>query len=154
MDYYPNSWIRVNTAKRRRKVPGADDEADHVMSVLCQSQTLSGRRRRMLLFVFLCTFSVLVTEIQGNSSINPSCCRSRLKKCIVWCWTAQCFGGVETYEKTAGTSFATVTNLQGLVSQPGTAVTRDCAALCKQTPTCAAFTVGQYLVLNSYLCFM
>ena len=59
--------------------------------------------------------------------------------------TAQCFGGVETYEKTAGTSFATVTNLQGLVSQPGTAVTRDCAALCKQTPSCAAFTVGQLL---------
>ena len=56
--------------------------------------------------------------------------------------TAQCFGGVETYEKTAGVAFTSVSNLQGLVSQPGTAVTRDCAALCKQTATCAAFTVG------------
>ena len=60
---------------------------------------------------------------------------------------AQCFGGMETYEKTAGVAFATVSNLQGLVSQPGTAVTRDCAALCRQTSTCAAFTVGALLSL-------
>ena len=65
-------------------------------------------------------------------------------------YAAQCFGGMETYEKTAGVAFATVSNLQGLVSQPGTAVTRDCAALCRQTSTCAAFTVGLLLAPSSH----
>ena len=63
-------------------------------------------------------------------------------------WLGQCFGGVETYEKTAGVSFSVTENVQGLVSQPGTAVTRDCAALCRQTANCAAFTVGQSNTLH------
>ena len=60
-------------------------------------------------------------------------------------FAGQCFGGVETYEKTVGVNFAVTTNIQGLVSQPGTAVTRDCAALCKQTANCAAFAVGKHV---------
>ena len=64
----------------------------------------------------------------------------------------QCFGGVEVYEKTAGVSFdATKSVPQGLVSQPGTALTRDCAALCKQTPNCAAFAVGNCAIFSCHL---
>ncbi len=55
--------------------------------------------------------------------------------------SAQCFGGVETYEKTVGLAFTTSTQVQGLVTQPGSAVTRDCATLCRQTANCAAFVV-------------
>jgi hypothetical protein len=55
--------------------------------------------------------------------------------------SAQCFGGIETFEKTVGMAFTASTQVQGLVSQPGSAVTRDCAALCKQSNNCAAFAV-------------
>lgn len=53
----------------------------------------------------------------------------------------QCFGGTETYEKTTGVKF-TYGASQGILTQPGTGITRDCTAICRQTPTCAAFTVG------------
>ncbi|XP_047103996.1 uncharacterized protein LOC124722900 [Schistocerca piceifrons] len=53
---------------------------------------------------------------------------------------AQCFGGTETYEKTTGVKF-TYGASQGILTQPGTGITRDCTAICRQTPTCAAFTV-------------
>ena len=59
--------------------------------------------------------------------------------------SGQCFGGVETYEKTSGTTVlcdAGCTS-QGLLSQPDTAVTRDCIAICKQTSSCSSFTVGE-----------
>ncbi|XP_021930316.1 uncharacterized protein LOC110834946 [Zootermopsis nevadensis] len=52
----------------------------------------------------------------------------------------QCFGGTETYEKTTGVKFVFGTT-QGILTQPGTGITRDCTAICRQTPTCAAFTV-------------
>ncbi|XP_046464235.1 uncharacterized protein LOC124210016 isoform X1 [Daphnia pulex] len=83
-----------------------------------RKKCFSQRRIMSILPILFCSLGVLVTETR-----------------------AQCFGGVETYEKTARVAFTSVSNLQGLVSQPGTAVTRDCAALCKQTATCAAFTV-------------
>ncbi|XP_063218616.1 uncharacterized protein LOC134528880 [Bacillus rossius redtenbacheri] len=53
----------------------------------------------------------------------------------------ECFGGTETYEKTAAVQFVFGTS-QGILTQPGTGITRDCTAICRQTPTCAAFTVG------------
>ncbi|XP_069693489.1 uncharacterized protein [Periplaneta americana] len=52
----------------------------------------------------------------------------------------QCFGGTETYEKTTGVKFVFGAS-QGILTQPGTGITRDCTAICRQTPTCAAFTV-------------
>ncbi|XP_068082053.1 uncharacterized protein [Anabrus simplex] len=52
----------------------------------------------------------------------------------------QCFGGTETYEKTTGVKFSFGAS-QGILTQPGTGITRDCTAICRQTPTCAAFTV-------------
>ena len=58
----------------------------------------------------------------------------------------QCFGGVETYEKTAGTTVVCdgedcVT--RGPLTQPDTSVTRDCIAICKQSAACNSFTVGE-----------
>ncbi|XP_034231598.1 uncharacterized protein LOC117639791 [Thrips palmi] len=52
----------------------------------------------------------------------------------------QCFGGTETYEKTTGVKFLFGAS-QGILTQPGTGITRDCTAICRQTPTCAGFTV-------------
>ncbi|KAJ9581100.1 hypothetical protein L9F63_023721, partial [Diploptera punctata] len=46
----------------------------------------------------------------------------------------------ETYEKTTGVKFVFGAS-QGILTQPGTGITRDCTAICRQTPTCAAFTV-------------
>ena len=60
----------------------------------------------------------------------------------------QCFGGVETYEKTSGTTVAcdvpgTSCTSKGLLTQPDTSVTRDCIAICKQSAKCNSFTVGK-----------
>ncbi|KAI9559609.1 hypothetical protein GHT06_013614 [Daphnia sinensis] len=120
MDCHLNHWIRMFTVKRRRKLLHTlENRLNDVLAMLCVSQKCYSHRTKMTLLPTLLTILlVLVTETRG-----------------------QCFGGVETYEKTAGVAFASVSNLQGLMSQPGTAVTRDCAALCKQTATCAAFTV-------------
>ncbi|OXA52939.1 Plasminogen [Folsomia candida] len=52
----------------------------------------------------------------------------------------ECFGGYETYEKTTGMAL-TEGDPQGLLHQPGAAVTRDCTAVCRQSTTCKAFTV-------------
>jgi len=60
----------------------------------------------------------------------------------------QCFGGTETYEKTAGVKFVFGTT-QGILTQPGTGITRDCTAICRQTPTCAAFTVGKHALTKN-----
>ena len=59
--------------------------------------------------------------------------------------SGQCFGGVETYEKTSGTTVLCDNGCtsQGLLSQPDTSVTRDCIAICKQTSSCTSFTVGK-----------
>ena len=66
--------------------------------------------------------------------------------------SAQCFGGVETYEKTAGTtvlcSAADGCNSRGLLTQPDTSVTRDCIAICKQSSACNIFTVGKRHFIN------
>ena len=64
---------------------------------------------------------------------------------------AQCFGGVETYEKTSGTTVLCEGGCtsQGLLSQPDTSVTRDCIAICKQTSACSSFTVGKSVRLLS-----
>ena len=82
---------------------------------------------------------------------------------------SQCFGGVETYEKTSGMyknfvkssalylhflftfcfSGTTVMcetpfcNPRVLLTQPDTSVTRDCIAICKQSSACSSFTVGK-----------
>ena len=60
----------------------------------------------------------------------------------------QCFGGVETYEKTSGTTVAcdvpgTSCTSKGLLTQPDTSVTRDCIAICKQSAKCNSFTFGK-----------
>jgi hypothetical protein len=58
--------------------------------------------------------------------------------------SAQCFGGVETYEKTSGTTVVCAENectSRGLLTQPDTSVTRDCIAICKQSSNCNSFTV-------------
>ena len=58
----------------------------------------------------------------------------------------QCFGGVETYEKTSGTTVmceAPFCNPRILLTQPDTSVTRDCIAICKQSSACTSFTVGK-----------
>jgi hypothetical protein len=61
--------------------------------------------------------------------------------------SGQCFGGVETYEKTAGTTVVCTAgdgcNSRGLLTQPDTSVTRDCIAICKQSSACNVFTVGK-----------
>eukprot|EP00095_Tigriopus_kingsejongensis_P000115 maker-scaffold983_size73474-snap-gene-0.8 protein:Tk00115 transcript:maker-scaffold983_size73474-snap-gene-0.8-mRNA-1 annotation:"PREDICTED: uncharacterized protein LOC100909276" len=56
---------------------------------------------------------------------------------------SECFGGVETYEKTAGTTVVCDSNCgsRGLLTQPDTSVTRDCIAICKQSANCQSFTV-------------
>ena len=62
--------------------------------------------------------------------------------------SAQCFGGVETYEKTSGTTVVCAENectSRGLLTQPDTSVTRDCIAICKQSSNCNSFTVGKGL---------
>jgi hypothetical protein len=63
----------------------------------------------------------------------------------------QCFGGFETYEKTTGMAM-TEGDPQGLLHQPGTAVTRDCTAVCRQSTTCKAFTVGKIMSYLTYIC--
>jgi hypothetical protein len=67
----------------------------------------------------------------------------------------QCFGGVETYEKTAGTtvlcSASEGCNSRGLLTQPDTSVTRDCIAICKQSSACNIFTVGEFYSFSSYV---
>ena len=61
--------------------------------------------------------------------------------------SAQCsFGGVETYEKTSGTTVmcdGDGCSSRGLLAQPESAVTRDCIAICKQSTSCTSFTVGE-----------
>ncbi|CAG7728314.1 unnamed protein product [Allacma fusca] len=52
----------------------------------------------------------------------------------------QCFGGIETYEKTTGMGMSE-SDSQGLLHQPNAAVTRDCTSVCRQSTTCKAFTV-------------
>ena len=70
---------------------------------------------------------------------------------------AQCFGGVETYEKTSGTTVICDGDCEssGLISQPDTAVTRNCLAICKQSANCNSFTVGkqQNLKINTKAMF-
>ena len=65
---------------------------------------------------------------------------------------SQCFGGVETYEKTSGTTVmcdnASECNIRGLVTQEDTSVTRDCIAICKQSSACTTFTVGKYIIIS------
>ena len=94
---------------------------------------------------------------------NPTClCCFQRRRCIgIWQnhlrlvvaaalvsgAAGQCFGGVETYEKTSGTTVvcdegASCTS-KGLLTQPDTSVTRDCIAICKQSGNCNSFTVGR-----------
>lgn len=64
--------------------------------------------------------------------------------CQVPAAQSECFGGVETYEKTAGTTVvceSSECNSRGLLTQPETSVTRDCIAICKQSSGCKSFTV-------------
>ncbi|XP_065562057.1 uncharacterized protein LOC136028245 isoform X2 [Artemia franciscana] len=50
-----------------------------------------------------------------------------------------CFGGVETFEKVISITY--IENGKVLLSQPGTAIMRDCIAVCKQTSTCHGFVL-------------
>lgn len=63
---------------------------------------------------------------------------------------AQCFGGMETYEKTTGMAMSE-NEPQGLLHQPGAAVTRDCTAVCRQSTNCKSFSVGKYALLFNCL---
>ncbi|CAK9252583.1 unnamed protein product [Sphagnum jensenii] len=51
-----------------------------------------------------------------------------------------CFGGIETFEKTSMTDFDGNFSPAGtLLQQPDQALTRDCVNLCRQQPTCLSF---------------
>ncbi|RWS11638.1 uncharacterized protein B4U79_13044 [Dinothrombium tinctorium] len=53
-----------------------------------------------------------------------------------------CFGGIETFEKTSMTDFDSHYSPAGtLLRQPDQALTRDCVNLCKQQPTCLSFAL-------------
>lgn len=87
--------------------------------------------------IFFCIFSIYV---RGYTIVAyDQFCHDFFLLCSV----GQCFGGVETYEKTTGMALSDG-DPQGLLHQPGAAVTRDCTAVCRQSPTCKAFSVGMF----------
>ncbi|KAL1469347.1 hypothetical protein MTO96_005044 [Rhipicephalus appendiculatus] len=53
-----------------------------------------------------------------------------------------CFGGIESFEKTTGLSFSGSVSGQTLLQQPDQALTRDCINLCKQQAQCLAFSLN------------
>ncbi|KAF8763888.1 hypothetical protein HNY73_022022 [Argiope bruennichi] len=56
--------------------------------------------------------------------------------------TAQnCFGGIESFEKTTGTAFGPSVGTSVLLQQQDQALTRDCINLCKQQSQCLAFSL-------------
>ncbi|GFU94331.1 uncharacterized protein TNCV_162611 [Trichonephila clavipes] len=56
--------------------------------------------------------------------------------------TAQnCFGGIESFEKTTGTAFGPSVGASVLLQQQDQALTRDCINLCKQQSQCLAFSL-------------
>lgn len=152
MDRSQTVRIRTFNIKRRRKVVGAGlghlQKNSRVYSLtgglhqLQKTVAYASRIMQLKPCVLLLVLLTIVPYTRGKLRLSCATIHALARLFILHC-TAQCFGGIETYEKTPGMAFASVSNLQGLVSQPGTAVTRDCAALCRQTATCAAFTVGQ-----------
>ena len=54
-----------------------------------------------------------------------------------------CFGGVETFEKTTVSEFdQNVPILENLLHQENAALTRDCVNLCKQQSRCLSFRLN------------
>ncbi|KAH8035802.1 hypothetical protein HPB51_008629 [Rhipicephalus microplus] len=53
-----------------------------------------------------------------------------------------CFGGIESFEKTTGLAFSGSVSGQTLLQQPDQALTRDCINLCKQQAQCLAFSLN------------
>ena len=110
-------------------------------------------------FVSFSTDQTLVNKIPFFSQFqrhrrSPHIWYHLLPTLLLWLGTnpsihlvnGQCFGGVETYEKTSGTTVmceASECNVRGLVTQEDTSVTRDCIAICKQSSACTTFTVGK-----------
>ncbi|GFY44624.1 uncharacterized protein TNIN_241301 [Trichonephila inaurata madagascariensis] len=52
-----------------------------------------------------------------------------------------CFGGIESFEKTTGTAFGPSVGTSVLLQQQDQALTRDCINLCKQQSQCLAFSL-------------
>ncbi|UYV82223.1 hypothetical protein LAZ67_21001375 [Cordylochernes scorpioides] len=50
-----------------------------------------------------------------------------------------CFGGIETFEKTTGQAVGAAASV--LTQQSDQALTRDCVLLCRQSAACSAFTL-------------
>src|ERR1700723_936084 len=54
-----------------------------------------------------------------------------------------CFGGVETFEKTSVTDFdGSIASIGTLLHQENVALTRDCINLCKQQSQCQSFSLN------------
>ncbi|XP_064477576.1 uncharacterized protein LOC135391294 [Ornithodoros turicata] len=58
------------------------------------------------------------------------------------CAAQNCFGGIETFEKTTGFAFSSSVSGQTLLQQPDQALTRDCINLCKQQSQCLTFSLN------------
>ncbi|XP_065287791.1 uncharacterized protein [Dermacentor albipictus] len=57
-------------------------------------------------------------------------------------WGQNCFGGIESFEKTTGLSYSGSVSGQTLLQQPDQALTRDCINLCKQQAQCLSFSLN------------
>ncbi|XP_042145108.1 uncharacterized protein LOC8043364 [Ixodes scapularis] len=53
-----------------------------------------------------------------------------------------CFGGIESFEKTTGLAYSGSVSGQTLLQQPDQALTRDCINLCKQQAQCLSFSLN------------
>ncbi|KAK8781129.1 hypothetical protein V5799_017528 [Amblyomma americanum] len=53
-----------------------------------------------------------------------------------------CFGGIESFEKTTGLAYSGSVSGQTLLQQPDQALTRDCINLCKQQSQCLSFSLN------------
>ncbi|XP_071035192.1 uncharacterized protein [Parasteatoda tepidariorum] len=57
------------------------------------------------------------------------------------CKAQNCFGGIESFEKTTGTAFGPSVGTTVLLQQNDQALTRDCINLCKQQSQCLSFSL-------------
>ncbi|XP_035224282.1 uncharacterized protein LOC118196884, partial [Stegodyphus dumicola] len=58
-----------------------------------------------------------------------------------FCNAQNCFGGIESFEKTTGMAFGPSVGTSVLLHQQDQALTRDCINLCKQQSQCLAFSL-------------
>lgn len=58
------------------------------------------------------------------------------------CYATECFGGIETFEKTAMSDFSSEIKTGGiLLQQEDQALTKDCISQCKKQPICLSFVL-------------